>query len=651
MKREIRAWTDLMEAVSGGGGPGLGYASLAQLASDLARAANSLAIVYNDPTPANNGLYQKVGGSGSGSWTRIGDLPGTLIPLTVAGGTGDAIVATAPETPQVPGRKLYLLTPTANNTGAAMTIVINGAAATPIKNALNSTPAANTFVANVGSLLFWSVDHYQALISLPVDTAGVVADATAARDAAAASASAAAGSEAALGNQVHQYDTRAQAAGATIPVGVQAIKVTRYAAGYPLSYATYVPGASGGPMAFQEGAGNWWQLDLSGPVIDSAWFGVLGDGSDQTIALQATVDAVPLKGGTVLVSGDILISSLNLLGRALIRFVGKGGWGAGADQATTIHTAAGAGVARVIDARDTIGITFENIKLASTNPAHDGYLLDNGQSTLTSFSQTMSMGKCVVIYNGSAAAINLYGALTTEFQKCLFGGDGTAIAFQNVARSGGLIFSNVHNFKDCNFTPSGTAFPVLGSGEKISFIGCNVQASTADGSGRFWNTSTVVPFIAVNIIDCGFYDVTAAGQVWGSFYAGNGLNIIGNRVGGADPSLGGNYGFSIGGQLTGVQGFSVIGNDAQFMTALLNFDGTTGAGTNASKGFVGGNSLRGGATALFSNLSSAVEVMIAPNYIAAGGKGSHFSIQGVPTSSVGLSTGDWYSNSGVVTIN
>lgn len=56
----------------------------------------------------------------------------------------------------------------------------------------------------------------------------------------------------ALGNQVHQYDTRALAIAATIPLGVQAVKVTRWAAGYPLSVATYIPGTSAGPAAFQE---------------------------------------------------------------------------------------------------------------------------------------------------------------------------------------------------------------------------------------------------------------------------------------------------------------------------------------------------------------------------------------------------------------
>ena len=84
---------------------------------------------------------------------------------------------------------------------------------------------------------------------------------------AAASAADAASSASALGNQVHQYDTRALAAAATIPVGVLAIRVTRYATGYTLSFATYIPGTSSGPDAFQEAGGHYWQRDLTDGVV------------------------------------------------------------------------------------------------------------------------------------------------------------------------------------------------------------------------------------------------------------------------------------------------------------------------------------------------------------------------------------------------
>lgn len=276
-KAGIVAWTNWWEAMLGAGAAGLAYATLSALNGDLNHPANIGATVYNDGSAS--GFYIKSGASGVGSWTRIGDLPTSVVRLTYASGSANAIVASATEVPQQPGNKLYLYTPVANNTGAT---TINGAA---VRNALGASLAANSFVTDLPVLMAWQTDHYQTLVSLPVDATGVLNDVLAAKAAAEAAA-------AALGNQVHQYDTRALAAAATIPVGVLAIKVTRYATGHQLAYATYVPGSSSGPGAFQEAGSHWWELDLSGGVVDPRWFGAKGDGTnDDTAAVQAALTA------------------------------------------------------------------------------------------------------------------------------------------------------------------------------------------------------------------------------------------------------------------------------------------------------------------------------------------------------------------------
>jgi hypothetical protein len=276
-------------------GGGVTFTTKAQADGHLSYSAFQVAIVTSDPTSANNGIYQKTGTTGFGSWLRVADLPNELITLTVTGGTGDAITASlSPQTPSTPGTKLYLLTPTANNTGAT---TINGIA---IKNAAGSTLAANSLISGSQVLMAWASDHYQLLISMPVDASGILADAISARDASSGYATAAASSASALGNQVHQYDTRALAIAATIPTGVQAIKITRYAAGYPLSYATYVQGTSAGPMAFRDnaGAGNWWELDISGGVCPIEWFGGRGDATvDNAPAFNAWFASLPAVGG------------------------------------------------------------------------------------------------------------------------------------------------------------------------------------------------------------------------------------------------------------------------------------------------------------------------------------------------------------------
>lgn len=104
---------------------------------------------------------------------------------------------------------------------------------------------------------------------------------------AAASASAAASSASFLASSLPTYATRAVAAAATISTSFASIVIVRHTAGYPAAPAVYVPGTSSGPMAFQEAGGHYWQLDLTGGVVDPRWFGAKGDGvNDDTSALQ-----------------------------------------------------------------------------------------------------------------------------------------------------------------------------------------------------------------------------------------------------------------------------------------------------------------------------------------------------------------------------
>jgi hypothetical protein len=248
-KREIRALTSFYETMIGTGVPGLAYPTLAALVADVSHAANSTAIVYND-VAANNGLYRL-----SGSWSRIGDLPNVIVRLTVTGGTANAIVATAPEAPLVPGNKLYLMTPTAANTAA---VTINGV---PLKDAFGNDPANGALQNNSQVLMAWAVDHYQLLISANVDASGILSSALAAATASAGSATAAASSASALGNQAYTFDTQTQAAAATIPTGLANIRIIRASSGSELINKIYVPGTSTDVGAFVEAGGHYWKPD------------------------------------------------------------------------------------------------------------------------------------------------------------------------------------------------------------------------------------------------------------------------------------------------------------------------------------------------------------------------------------------------------
>ncbi len=67
--RELFATIDIALASLGvNGAITVKKATYALLAADLAHVADVLAVVYDDAVPAQNGIYVKVGGSGSGSW-------------------------------------------------------------------------------------------------------------------------------------------------------------------------------------------------------------------------------------------------------------------------------------------------------------------------------------------------------------------------------------------------------------------------------------------------------------------------------------------------------------------------------------------------------------------------------------------------------
>lgn len=73
VKAEVRAIGPIIEEAIGNAGlaalVSVTKTTKALLDADLAHAANAVALVYADPTDANNDLYIKVGASGTGSWT------------------------------------------------------------------------------------------------------------------------------------------------------------------------------------------------------------------------------------------------------------------------------------------------------------------------------------------------------------------------------------------------------------------------------------------------------------------------------------------------------------------------------------------------------------------------------------------------------
>ncbi|WP_165448765.1 hypothetical protein [Rhizobium leguminosarum] len=183
---------------------GLVYTSRAVLFADLAHAPNSSAWVIGDATAAYNGVYMKAGASGSGSWTRVADLPYSFVQLTDAGaGTANAIQLTSTiPTSQSVLRVANVFEANAGN----VTVSENGG---PAKSLLTSSGGQIAAAGLTAGMMIVYVDDGAAFRLLSDQASAAI------QAAAAASASAAAGSASAA--SASAAAAAASAAGVSLP--------------------------------------------------------------------------------------------------------------------------------------------------------------------------------------------------------------------------------------------------------------------------------------------------------------------------------------------------------------------------------------------------------------------------------------------------
>lgn len=130
-------------------GGGVIFKTLTQALAALNYPANQMAWVIQDSTAANNGVYQKTGASGSGTWGRVGDLPYSFYRAVNEGaGTANAIQATNGY-PMANKDSLIVVNITDTNTGSPVTLSLNGATPIPIKTASGSDIAVGGLLAGM----------------------------------------------------------------------------------------------------------------------------------------------------------------------------------------------------------------------------------------------------------------------------------------------------------------------------------------------------------------------------------------------------------------------------------------------------------------------------------------------------------------------
>ncbi|WSH22830.1 hypothetical protein U8Q07_11105 [Rhizobium ruizarguesonis] len=149
-KPDIRAWGTYLESFIAGSSVvnSLIKTTRALLLADVNHEESTMAWVVDDPTTAYNGIYEKVGASGLGTWNRVADLPYPFIPASnVGAGTPNALQATT-DVP-ISETALVWLPIFATNTTTPVTVAFNGGSALTIKTNSGNNPVVGGLPAGM----------------------------------------------------------------------------------------------------------------------------------------------------------------------------------------------------------------------------------------------------------------------------------------------------------------------------------------------------------------------------------------------------------------------------------------------------------------------------------------------------------------------
>ncbi len=187
----IREWGTWLEGFISAIGENVGtiFETKAQMDAALAYDANTMAWVAGDSAVANNGVYRKTGASGSGSWTRVADLPYSYVTVVDDGTSTANAMSMETETTVPTGRgTMIAIKVPLTNTSSTVTISFNGSTAIPVKTASGGLPPVGTLIQNMVCLGF--VNDVDSVFQLMTDVASAAIQTAAAASASAASTSA-----------------------------------------------------------------------------------------------------------------------------------------------------------------------------------------------------------------------------------------------------------------------------------------------------------------------------------------------------------------------------------------------------------------------------------------------------------------------------
>ncbi|MFK3965668.1 hypothetical protein ACI2KT_18890 [Ensifer adhaerens] len=180
-KAQIRSWGTWVEGIISAftSNGGLIFTLKSNMDAVLTHAPATMAWLVGDPVTANNGIYQKLGASGSGSWVRRADLPYSFIIASDAGaGTANDILATT--SIPVSASALVWMNVAETNTASPVSVSFNGDPALIIKTNSGNNIVAGGLVA--GTIVLGIVSGTTFRLVSDQASAAIVAAAEAAAD-------------------------------------------------------------------------------------------------------------------------------------------------------------------------------------------------------------------------------------------------------------------------------------------------------------------------------------------------------------------------------------------------------------------------------------------------------------------------------------
>lgn len=294
-------------------------------------------------------------------------------------------------------------------------------------------------------------------------------------------------------------------------------------------------------------------------VTQAPYNAVCNGSANDTVAIQAAITAIGVRGGTIAIPAGrhCRVTTLDFKGKTNVVFTGLGSGQSGGGSTPGLLYCDTTGANICLDARDTSALTISNMTILSVNALYTGFVIDAGSQTPgsavsaffklkdTTIGATYVAGvKCVDVSEATHFVLE-----ENNFTRCAPAIKGQDITGQSTT---GTIAKNRFG------TQVGPAISECGESWRIEN---NAFQQDVAGSANGMAVTPARPCVGLVFSGNWSGDVTSGAGTWLSITA-NGAEITGNRFGGGASA--------VGIALTGGNGYKISGNSFDTFTVGIS---------------------------------------------------------------------------------